>query len=86
MRQLTLWDDGPRLETGAAFFSRKKENNEKYCYTHRQYAQPSYSYSMQAIDFIIEEIRKDPQNIVQHMKSTLEKNKEKRQPQGQRNS
>jgi len=28
MRQLTLWDEGPLLETGAAFFSRKKENRD----------------------------------------------------------
>lgn len=44
------------------------KENEKYCYIHRQYAQPSYTYSVQAIDLIVEEIVKDPQNIVENLK------------------
>jgi hypothetical protein len=40
------------------------KENEKYCYVHRQYAQPSYTYSMHAIDLIVGEIQKDPENIV----------------------
>lgn len=32
--------------------------NEKYCYIHKQYAQPSYSYSMYAIELIVGEILK----------------------------
>jgi hypothetical protein len=44
------------------------KENEKYCYVHRQYAQPSYTYSMQAIDLIVGEIQKDPENIVANLK------------------
>ena len=29
------------------------KENEKYCYVHRQYAQPSYTYSMQTIELIV---------------------------------
>jgi hypothetical protein len=45
------------------------KENEKYCYVHKQYAQPSYTYSMQAIDLIVGEIQKDPRNIVEKLKN-----------------
>lgn len=45
------------------------KENERYCYVHRQYAQPSYTYSMQAIDLIVGEIQKDPDNIVDKLKN-----------------
>ncbi len=45
------------------------KENEKYCYVHKQYAQPSYTYSMQAVELIVEEILKDPSGIVQHLKN-----------------
>lgn len=44
------------------------KENEKYCYVHKQYAQPSYTYSMQAIDLIVGEIQKDPDNILKMLK------------------
>ncbi len=44
------------------------KENEKYCYVHRQYAQPSYTYSMQTIDLIVDEIQKDSKNIVERLK------------------
>ncbi len=44
------------------------KENEKYCYVHRQYAQPSYAYSMQTIELIYEEIQKDSKNIVENLK------------------
>lgn len=44
------------------------KENEKFCYVHRQYAQPSYTYSMQAIEMIVNEIIKDPENIVNYLK------------------
>lgn len=47
------------------------------------FSQPQYSYSLQTIDFIIEEIKKDPENIIQNLKTKLKKIS---QPQGQRNS
>lgn len=45
------------------------KENEKYCYIHKQYAQPSYTYSMQAIELIVGEIQKDPVNIVEKLKN-----------------
>ena len=44
------------------------KENEKFCYVHRQFKQPQYSYSQQAIDFIIGELRKDPENILNNIK------------------
>lgn len=45
------------------------KENERYCYIHRQYAQPSYTYSVQAIELIVGEIQKDPDNIVEKLKN-----------------
>lgn len=45
------------------------KENEKYCYVHKQYAQPSYTYSMQAIDLIVGEIQRDPDNILDMLKN-----------------
>ena len=44
------------------------KENEEFCYVHRQYAQPSYTYSMRAIDLIVGEIQKDPENVVDRLK------------------
>jgi len=44
------------------------KENEKYCYVHKQYAQPSYTYSLQAVEMIVEEIQKDAENIVENLK------------------
>ena len=49
------------------------KENEKYCYIHRIYAQPSYSYSMQAIELIVGEIKKDPEHILEYLKSRTKK-------------
>ena len=46
------------------------KENPKFCYVHKQYSQPSYTYSMQAVEFIVEEIKKDPMNIVANLKKT----------------
>lgn len=43
------------------------KENEKYCYKHTLYANPSYGYSQAAIDFIVSEIKKDPEHIVQNL-------------------
>ena len=66
------------------------KDNETYCYAHRQYEKPIYTYSIQAIELIVEEIKKDPLNIVLNLKKSIEKSKNtklkvKSQPQGQRN-
>lgn len=44
------------------------KENEKYCYVHKQFSQPTYSYSMQAIELIVDEIEKDPEYIVDILK------------------
>ena len=44
------------------------KQDERYCYVHRIYSQPQYTYSLQAIDFIVEEIRKDPEHILDVLK------------------
>lgn len=49
------------------------KENERYCYVHRIYAQPSYSYSMQAVELIVEEIKKDPDNIIENLKKMAKK-------------
>ncbi len=49
------------------------KENEDYCYVHRQYAQPTYTYSTKAIDLIFEEIIKDPENIVERLKRKVKK-------------
>ncbi len=49
------------------------KENEKYCYIHRIYAQPSYSYSMQAVELIVGEIKKDPENILENLKKMAKK-------------
>lgn len=51
-----------------------KENN-KLCYAYRVYSAPTYSYSIQAIEFIADEIKKDPEHIIQNLKEQLKKKK-----------
>lgn len=49
------------------------KENEKLCYVTKTFSQPQYSYSQQAIDFIVSEIKKDPEHIVQNLKEKLKK-------------
>ena len=49
------------------------KENPKLCYVHKIYSQPQYSYSLQTIDFIVDEIKKDPDNIILNLK--MQKNK-----------
>lgn len=44
------------------------KENERFCYVHRQFSAPQYSYSQQAIDFIFSEIEKDPEHILNNIK------------------
>lgn len=53
------------------YFNMKK--NPKLCYTYQPTSQPLYSYSLQAIEFIVEEIKKDPENIIQNLKEKVKK-------------
>lgn len=49
------------------------KGNEKLCFTYKVGTAPTYSYSIQAIDFIVDEIKKDPENIIQSLKEHLKK-------------
>lgn len=44
-----------------------KENTD-FCYVHTQYTQPQYSYSQKALDFMLNELKKDPNNILNNIK------------------
>jgi len=44
-----------------------KENTD-FCYIHKQFTSPQYSYSQKAIDFIVNELCKDPGNILNNIK------------------
>ncbi|ETJ38650.1 hypothetical protein Q604_UNBC07301G0026 [human gut metagenome] len=44
---------------------------EKFCFVYKIHKQNQYSYSMQVVDFIIDEIKKDPDNIVKNIKKSL---------------
>lgn len=44
------------------------KENERFCYVHRQFTTPQYSYSLQLVEFIIEELKKDPENILNNLK------------------
>ena len=47
------------------------KENEKWCFTYKANSYPNYSYSMQAIEFIVDEIKKDPENILDNLKERL---------------
>lgn len=55
--------------------------NPAMCYEYKGHAQPSYTYSQKAVDFIVAEIRRDPQNIIENLKKKIASLS---QPQGQR--
>lgn len=44
------------------------KSNEKYCYVHKQFRTLQYTYSQQMIDFIVEEIAKDTDHILDNIK------------------
>ena len=56
----------------AAYYNLKE--NERYCFTYTV-GNKRYSYSMQAIEFIFNEIRKDPENIIDNLKEYCSRNK-----------
>ncbi len=45
------------------------KSQKKFCYTNTLFKYPQYSYSQQAIDFIFDELSKDPENILNKIKS-----------------
>lgn len=44
------------------------KKNEHFCYVHRQFSTPQYSYSLQTVEFIVDELKKDPKNILNNIK------------------
>ena len=44
------------------------KENERFCYVHKQFTLPQYSYSLQAVEFIFDELKKDPKNILNNIK------------------
>lgn len=44
------------------------KENERFCYVHRQFSSPQYSYSLQTVEFIFDELRKDPEHILDNIK------------------
>ena len=49
------------------------KHNEKYAYEHVIGNQHSFTYSQQFVDFIVEEIEKNPQDFVESLKNSKEK-------------
>ena len=47
------------------------KGNGRFCFKSTVYANPTYGYSVHAIDFIVEEIKKDPDNFIRVMKDSL---------------
>lgn len=52
------------------------KNNERYCYVHMIDQSPRYSYSLQAIDLIVGELKKAPDTILDDLKQKAKKQKE----------
>lgn len=48
------------------------KNNESLCYITKTFSSPLYSYSLATIDFIVDEIKKDPE-IIRNLKQKLKK-------------
>lgn len=49
------------------------KSNERFCYINKQFTTLQYTYSQQAIDFIVEELAKDPNNILDNIKKPHQK-------------
>lgn len=46
------------------------KNNDRFCYTHKQFSTPQYTYSLQLVEFVLEELKKDPENILNNIKKS----------------
>ena len=47
------------------------KQNEKYCFVYQVQSTPIYSYSQQTVDFIVNEIEKDPEYIFDRIKEQI---------------
>lgn len=51
------------------------KSNERLCFVYQVSSMPQYSYSLQTIDFIVDEIRKAPDTIIENLKEKLTQKK-----------
>jgi hypothetical protein len=51
----------------------KIKENPNLCFIYKINSSPNYSYSIKTIDFIVEEIKKDPKNIIESLRENLKK-------------
>lgn len=51
------------------------KTNKKFCYAYKVHTQPTYSYSIATLEFIYDEIKKDPENIMKNIKNSLDSKK-----------
>lgn len=70
---IELWYNGNKVKFTSFHFTNfckyfGIKSNERFCYVHKQFAQPQYSYSIQTVEFIVEELEKDPKNILNNIK------------------
>lgn len=51
------------------------KDNDRFCYAYMVSSNPQYSYSSAAIDFLLEQIEKDPENILDVVRRSLKAKK-----------
>lgn len=51
------------------------KQNHKFCFVYEVHSHPQYSYSLQTIDFIVDEIKKAPDTIIGDLKERLKTKK-----------
>jgi hypothetical protein len=49
------------------------KENDRFCYVNTVGSAPTYQYSYAAIDFIVDEFMKDPENIIEKLKNKFRK-------------
>lgn len=49
------------------------KSNERYCYSYSTGKTRLYSYSQQAIELIVDEIKRDPENVIQNLKERIKR-------------
>ena len=59
------------LQSFVRFYDLKSDPS--YCYVYDRNTNPTYSYSDKAINLIVEQIKKDPEHIVQSLKTKVGK-------------
>lgn len=75
---ITMLCNGNQVKMNTYFFGLftsyfGMKSNLRFCYEDKIYSQPRYSYSLQAIDFIVQEIKKAPDHILDDLKAKCKK-------------